>query len=88
MRTGKRWCPIGPARYRASWSPSRSGTGYGLERQFADVSGRHEPGTGEIGWEYVFRRIDELGYAGWICCEYAPLGDTAEGLAWRKRYGV
>ena len=56
--------------------------------QLADVPGRHEPGTGEIGWEYVFRRIDELGYAGWIGCEYAPLGDTAEGLAWRKRYGV
>jgi hydroxypyruvate isomerase len=56
--------------------------------QLADVPGRHEPGTGEIGWEYVFRRIDELGYSGWIGCEYAPLGDTVEGLAWRKRYGV
>jgi hydroxypyruvate isomerase len=56
--------------------------------QLADVPGRHEPGTGEIGWEYVFRRIDELGYRGWIGCEYAPLGDTAEGLAWRRRYGV
>ncbi len=56
--------------------------------QLADVPGRHEPGTGEIGWEYVFRRIDELGYSGWIGCEYAPLGDTVEGLAWRRRYGV
>jgi hydroxypyruvate isomerase len=56
--------------------------------QLADVPGRHEPGTGEIGWEYLFRRIDELGYAGWIGCEYAPVGDTVEGLAWRKRYGV
>ena len=56
--------------------------------QLADVPGRHEPGTGEIGWDYVFRRIDELGYTGWIGCEYTPLGDTAAGLAWRKRYGV
>ena len=56
--------------------------------QLADVPGRHEPGTGEIGWEYVFRCIDELGYAGWIGCEYAPLGDTVAGLAWRQRYGV
>ena len=56
--------------------------------QLADVPGRHEPGTGEIGWEYVFRRIDELGYAGWIGCEYNPLGDTVAGLAWRRRYGV
>src|SRR5882762_6549747 len=56
--------------------------------QLADVPGRHEPGTGEIGWGFVFRRIDELGYAGWIGCEYTPLGDTVEGLAWRQRYGV
>lgn len=56
--------------------------------QLADVPGRHEPGTGEIAWDYLFRRIDELGYAGWIGCEYAPLGDTAAGLAWRRRYGV
>jgi hydroxypyruvate isomerase len=56
--------------------------------QFADVPGRHEPGTGEIGWEFVFRRIDELGYTGWVCAEYAPAGDTVAGLAWRQRYGV
>src|SRR5258708_5041220 len=56
--------------------------------QLADVPGRHEPGTGEIGWEFVFRRIDELGYQGWIGCEYNPVGDTAQGLAWRQRYGV
>ena len=56
--------------------------------QLADVPGRHEPGTGEIGWEYVFRRIDELGYAGWIGCEYTPIGDTVAGLAWRERYRV
>jgi hydroxypyruvate isomerase len=56
--------------------------------QLADVPGRHEPGTGEIGWEFVFRRIDQLGYRGWIGCEYTPEGDTVEGLAWRKKYGV
>ncbi len=56
--------------------------------QLADVPGRHEPGTGEIGWEFLFRRIDELGYAGWIGCEYNPKGDTVAGLAWRRRYGV
>jgi hydroxypyruvate isomerase len=56
--------------------------------QVADVPGRNEPGTGEIGWEHVFRRIAELGYRGWIGCEYQPLGDTADSLAWRRRYGV
>ena len=56
--------------------------------QLADVPDRHEPGTGEIGWDYLFRRIDELGYAGWIGCEYRPLGSTEAGLSWRRRYGV
>ena len=56
--------------------------------QIADVPARNEPGTGEIGWEFVFRRIDELGYQGWIGCEYRPAGDTVRGLAWRARYGV
>lgn len=56
--------------------------------QLADVPGRHEPGTGEIGWDFLLRRIDELGYAGWIGCEYRPAGDTVAGLGWRARYGV
>ena len=56
--------------------------------QIADVPDRHEPGTGEIGWDYVFSRIDALGYTGWIGCEYRPAGDTVAGLAWRARFGV
>jgi hydroxypyruvate isomerase len=56
--------------------------------QIADVPARNEPGTGEIGWEFIFRRIDELGYQGWVGCEYRPAGDTLAGLAWRKRYSV
>jgi hydroxypyruvate isomerase len=27
--------------------------------------------------------IEELGYDGWIGCEYRPLGDTVAGLGWR-----
>jgi len=56
--------------------------------QIADVPARNEPGTGEVGWEFVLRRIDELGYTGWVGCEYRPAGDTVAGLAWRARYGV
>lgn len=56
--------------------------------QIADVPARHEPGTGEIGWDYVFARIDSLGYQGWVGCEYRPAGETKTGLAWRERYGV
>ena len=53
--------------------------------QLADAPGRHEPGTGEIDFPPLFALLDELGYAGWIGCEYHPLGDTVEGLAWRNR---
>lgn len=54
--------------------------------QIADVPARNEPGTGEIGWSYVFRRMDELGYQGWVGCEYRPAGDTVAGLGWRQMF--
>ncbi|HEX4768592.1 MAG TPA: hydroxypyruvate isomerase [Lichenihabitans sp.] len=54
--------------------------------QLADNPGRHEPGTGEINFPFLFRRIDELGYAGWIGCEYKPLGATTAGLDWLMPY--
>lgn len=52
--------------------------------QLADNPGRHEPGSGEIHYPFLFRRIDELGYTGWIGCEYKPAGDTTAGLTWLK----
>ena len=51
--------------------------------QMADVPGRHEPGTGEINFPFLFRLLDELGYDGWVGCEYIPQGDTVAGLGWR-----
>jgi hydroxypyruvate isomerase len=51
--------------------------------QLADVPGRHEPGTGEINFPFLFRLLDELGYDGWIGCEYIPAADTVAGLGWR-----
>lgn len=56
--------------------------------QIADVPGRNEPGTGEIGWGHVLRQIDALGFTGWVGCEYRPAADTVAGLEWRKRLGV
>jgi hydroxypyruvate isomerase len=53
--------------------------------QVADNPGRHEPGSGEINYRYLFRLLDELGYDGWVGCEYIPLGDTVAGLAWREQ---
>jgi hydroxypyruvate isomerase len=59
-----------------------------VHMQIADVPARNEPGTGEIGWAFVLRQIDALGYQGWVGCEYRPAGDTVAGLAWRARYDV
>ena len=50
--------------------------------QLADNPGRFEPGTGEINYRFLFQCIDELGYDGWIGCEYRPKTTTAEGLGW------
>lgn len=52
--------------------------------QIAGVPARHEPDTGELNYPFLFRLIDELGYAGWIGCEYRPQGDTRAGLGWLK----
>jgi hydroxypyruvate isomerase len=50
--------------------------------QLADNPGRHEPGTGEINYPFLFGHLDRLGYDGWIGCEYKPLTTTIEGLGW------
>jgi 2-dehydrotetronate isomerase len=52
--------------------------------QIAGVPGRHEPDVGEINYRYVFALLDELGYRGWVGCEYRPLAGTSAGLGWMK----
>ena len=54
--------------------------------QLADNPGRHEPGTGEINFPFLFDVIDRLGYTGWIGCEYRPATTTDAGLGWIKAY--
>ena len=54
--------------------------------QIADTPGRHEPGTCEINYTFLFGHIDGLGYDGWIGCEYKPAAGTVDGLGWIKPY--
>ncbi len=55
--------------------------------QIAGVPQRHEPDLGELNYPYLFEVIDELGFEGWIGCEYRPkrglqAGATSAGLGW------
>lgn len=59
---------------------------YIAHMQVADTPGRHEPGTGEVNWPFVFAAIDAAGYRGWIGCEYRPKGETLAGLGWFAPY--
>jgi hydroxypyruvate isomerase len=55
--------------------------------QIADNPGRHQPGTGEINFPFLFRRLDELNYPGFVGLEYAPVPDTVSSLGWLRDYG-
>jgi hydroxypyruvate isomerase len=58
--------------------------------QIAGVPLRHEPDVGEVNYTYLFNLLDELGYIGWVGCEYRPAdaqaGGTSAGLGWLKPY--
>lgn len=46
----------------------------------ADVPGRHEPGTGEINYGNIYRKLAQLHYKGMIAMEFYPTGDIVETL--------
>jgi len=46
----------------------------------ADVPGRHEPGTGEINYENIFRKLAELKYKEIVAMEFRPTGDPVPQL--------
>ena len=55
--------------------------------QIAGVPERHEPDRGEVNYGYLLELLDELGYGGWVGCEYRPAGETRGGLGWARRWG-
>jgi len=50
--------------------------------QIAAVPSRAEPDEGEVNYPVVIKRIDELGYTGWIGAEYKPRTSVEAGLGW------
>jgi hydroxypyruvate isomerase len=55
--------------------------------QVADNPGRHQPGTGEINYPFVFRELDRLGYQGHVGLEYVPAPDSRSSFGWIKDMG-
>ncbi len=54
--------------------------------QVADNPGRHEPGTGEINYAFLFDHLDRIGYRGFVGAEYRPATTTEAGLGWFSPY--
>lgn len=50
--------------------------------QIASVPGRNEPGSGELNDLRILKALDDLGYEGFVGCEYRPRAGTVEGLGW------
>jgi len=55
--------------------------------QIPDNPGRHQPGTGEISYPFLFRELDTLGYQGYIGLEYVPSLDSKSSFDWIQEFG-
>ena len=47
----------------------------------ADVPGRREPGTGEINYINIYKKLAELNYNRYVAMEFRPTGDVVKTLA-------
>jgi hydroxypyruvate isomerase len=54
----------------------------------ADVPGRHHPGTGEINYSNIFRKLAQLGYSRYAAMEFVPLGDPVKELREARELAV
>lgn len=46
----------------------------------ADVPGRHEPGTGEIYYPNIYKKLGEFGYERYVAMEFMPTGEPVAAL--------
>ena len=51
----------------------------------ADVPGRHQPGTGEINYANIYRKLAELNYRRTVAMEFHPTGDPVSTLRAAKQ---
>ena len=50
--------------------------------QFADCPGRGEPGSGEMDFPALLKRLQSSGYEAWLGAEYKPTKPIVESLGW------
>ena len=56
--------------------------------QIAGPAYRVEPDAGELSYAWLLPLIDELGYSGWVGCEYRAAAGTEAGRGWARRWGI
>lgn len=56
--------------------------------QIAAVPSRAEPDEGEIAYRAIFEELEQIGYQGFVGCEYKPRAGTDDGLGWVKMFGI
>lgn len=54
----------------------------------ADVPGRHAPGTGEIDYGNIYRKLIELNYNRIVAMEFMPLGDAVAELRYAGKVAL
>jgi hydroxypyruvate isomerase len=54
----------------------------------ADVPGRHQPGTGEINYANIFKKLAELNYSHYVAMEFYPSGDPVATLRAAHEYAI
>jgi hydroxypyruvate isomerase len=67
-----------------------------LERHFdkvglvhiADVPGRHQPGSGEINYINIYKKLAELKYNRYVAMEFFPIGDPVKILAQARQEAI
>lgn len=54
----------------------------------ADVPGRHHPGTGEINYANIFRKLAQIGYSRYVAMEFNPIGDPVKELREARQLAI
>ena len=54
----------------------------------ADVPGRHHPGTGEINYKNIFRKLADLKYSRIAAMEFLPTGDPVAELRAARQFAI